>query len=387
MSSSNQFFIILPSNTIGYANQPNRYRVHLPRTLNFSGSWIVGLHSISYTYSWNNIGTLDAQWIQIRLVNGQTVRVPIPDSSFSSVENLEDILERNILMELEDKYFKLRDEGNSNKRRKRYATSAIQQSQLSQLKPIEPMKSQNVLREPPKYDGGQKIGENGTTSSQNENPTLADPLNENPTLADTPTIAHPTPLTNIEQILVKIRGRPFHKGEEFIRENAHFPSNISNDEISAFVRGVKFIFSEELNKFIVEIDHPHIESISLSPQIGYILGFEDGEMLVNKSTAKYSVDIKGGINTFGVYTKNLTENIICGNELVSILRVVNITGQHKFGDNIEQIYTSPIFLKVLPKHISEIEIELRSMGPGARLMPFQFGTTTAVLVFKKIINF
>ena len=125
----------------------------------------------------------------------------------------------------------------------------------------------------------------------------------------------------------------------------------------------------------------------MSSQISYILGFENNEKITNEEQAKYSADLKGGIDSFGVYAKDLTENIICGNELVSLLRVVTITGNYKFGDKIENIYDSPIFLRVLPKQISEIEIELRSMGGDGRLMPFQFVTTLIVLVFKKVINF
>jgi hypothetical protein len=125
----------------------------------------------------------------------------------------------------------------------------------------------------------------------------------------------------------------------------------------------------------------------MSSQIGYLLGFENTEKIINEEVTKYSADLKGGIDSFGVYAKGLTENIICGSELVSLLRVVTITGDHKFGDKIENIYNTPIFLKVLPKQINEIEIELRSMGGDGRLMPFQFGTTLVVLVFKKVINF
>ena len=114
--SSNQFFVILPSQTYGYkTNKPNKFRTHLPRTLNLQGNWVVGLHSISYSYSWNNLGTLDSQWLQFHLINGQLIRVPIPNSSYSSQENVEKTLINNIKQELE-KYLEKR-----NKRIKRNA--------------------------------------------------------------------------------------------------------------------------------------------------------------------------------------------------------------------------------------------------------------------------
>lgn len=103
-TTSNQFFVILPSNTSGYQdNRPNRYRVHLPRSLEFSGNWVVGLHSISYDYSWNNLGTLNEQWLKFHLTNGQYVKLNIPDSSYNKVEDIEKGLHLAMVNELEKK--------------------------------------------------------------------------------------------------------------------------------------------------------------------------------------------------------------------------------------------------------------------------------------------
>uniref|UniRef100_A0A914HAS4 Integrase catalytic domain-containing protein n=1 Tax=Globodera rostochiensis TaxID=31243 RepID=A0A914HAS4_GLORO len=68
-----------------------------------------------------------------------------------------------------------------------------------------------------------------------------------------------------------------------------------------------------------------------------------------------------------------TENIIIGNSLSSLLRVVSISGAIP-GEYNEKIYDSPIFARVLPREINEIEIELRTMDKG-RLVPFAYGTT------------
>jgi hypothetical protein len=74
-----------------------------------------------------------------------------------------------------------------------------------------------------------------------------------------------------------------------------------------------------------------------------------------------------------------------GNSLSSLLRVVSVTGA-KHGEYNEMIYDSPIFARVLPREISEIEIELRTLDDG-RLVPFAYGTVMVVLIFKKVINF
>ena len=72
-----------------------------------------------------------------------------------------------------------------------------------------------------------------------------------------------------------------------------------------------------------------------------------------------------------------------GNELVSLLSVVAVTENH--GDTIEKIYDTPIYSRVLPKQIQELEIEIRTLE--GHLVPFQFGVTMICLVFKKIIVF
>ena len=77
--------------------------------------------------------------------------------------------------------------------------------------------------------------------------------------------------------------------------------------------------------------------------------------------------------------------MIIGNSLSSLLRVVSISGAIP-GEYNEKIYDSPLFAPVLPREISEIEVEIRTMDNG-RLVPFQYGTLMLVLIFKKVINF
>jgi hypothetical protein len=70
-----------------------------------------------------------------------------------------------------------------------------------------------------------------------------------------------------------------------------------------------------------------------------------------------------------------------------LLRVVTLKGNPQFGDKLEEIYNPPMYLRVLPRQVSEIDIELRAMSMEGRLMPFHFGVTRIVLLFKKVINF
>src|SRR5437763_11044640 len=99
----NNFPVILLSNTPSYPdNQPNSFRVNLPRPLEFSGNWVVGLHSITYDYSWYNMGTMENQWIQFNLLKGERyIKVNLPNTFFDSVDQLEKILPILINSELE----------------------------------------------------------------------------------------------------------------------------------------------------------------------------------------------------------------------------------------------------------------------------------------------
>uniref|UniRef100_A0A1I8BJN3 Uncharacterized protein n=1 Tax=Meloidogyne hapla TaxID=6305 RepID=A0A1I8BJN3_MELHA len=95
---SNSFFVFLESNTTDYPdNQPNKFRVHLPKPLYFSGNWVCGVHSISYPFSWpSTIGTLDEQWMKIHFIDDNSkknvLRVPVPAASHNSVEALKNYL-------------------------------------------------------------------------------------------------------------------------------------------------------------------------------------------------------------------------------------------------------------------------------------------------------
>jgi hypothetical protein len=169
-----------------------------------------------------------------------------------------------------------------------------------------------------------------------------------------------------------------------VGDTVNLPGEIDDGRIKQlFSQYVAFKYDESINKFRLDFNERQFSNIVLSPQIAYIMGFEDGTITKSGQTAKYSFNLQGGLNSFCVYAKGLTENIIMGNELVSLLRVVAVSGKH--GDTIEKIYDAPIYSRVLPRQINEIEIEMRTLE--GELMPFQFGVTIVTLVFKKVIVF
>jgi hypothetical protein len=388
MTTQNQFFVYLPSNTAGYTNnRPNKYRTHLPRTLDFKGDWVVGLHSISYVYSWDNLGALEKQWVKIQLLGNKHITIPIPSSSYSSPENFEKMIDKNIMSELE-KVLQKRDEQRLILENKTPKARKPRSSIYADTKIIMPDKAPEPKENPAVDDNIEKLSSlvkvvkkyNPTIIIPFETPTIIEvpqksvEIIKEPLKAETPIVQTPKPEESI-----------FYT--DYQNENTFIPGNLSNDNVREIAKSIKLVYNSEINKFTLKFNDRHIDYLSFSPQLAYLMGFLNENCVENNEIGKYSMDLKGGIHSFGVYAKDITENIICGSELVSLLRLVTITGTNKFGDTVENIYNTPIYLRVLPKQLSEIEIELRTVNGDARLIPFHYGTTTVVLVFKKVINF
>uniref|UniRef100_A0A914KZN4 Uncharacterized protein n=2 Tax=Meloidogyne TaxID=189290 RepID=A0A914KZN4_MELIC len=151
------------------------------------------------------------------------------------------------------------------------------------------------------------------------------------------------------------------------------------------INSITFEYNIDFGRFFIKINHSNIDYISLSTQLCYVLGFENPQIIKNKDVAKYGSDLRGGFSSFGVYVKGLTEKMIIGDSLSSLLRVVSISGATP-GEYNEKIYDTPIYSRVLPKEINDIEVELRTLDNG-RLVPFSYGTVLIVLIFRKVINF
>ena len=160
---------------------------------------------------------------------------------------------------------------------------------------------------------------------------------------------------------------------------------IDYERIKKILESVTFFYHPRFERFVLYLNDPKISHIELSEQLAYILGFEYRQDIRHNEFAKYGVDLKGGFTSFAVYANGLTTNMIIGNSVNSLLRIVSIGGA-KQGDIVEKIYDSPLYCQVLPKEVDEIEIEIKTMDNN-RLVPFQYGNVMIVLIFKKVINF
>nr|CAD2200776.1 unnamed protein product [Meloidogyne enterolobii] len=155
--------------------------------------------------------------------------------------------------------------------------------------------------------------------------------------------------------------------------------------LKQIIDSISINYLADFKRFKLSFTHSSIKYVSFLPQLGYVLGFANSQHVQNNEIAKYAYDLRGGFSSFAIYAKGLTENMIVGNSLSSLLRIVSVSGAIP-GEYHEKIYDSPIYVRVLPREVNEIEVELRTMDNG-RLVPFAYGTVSIVLIFKKVINF
>jgi hypothetical protein len=122
---------------------------------------------------------------------------------------------------------------------------------------------------------------------------------------------------------------PMTRGEHLLNrvKSGQSTESITRGDELEIMKNIKFIYMKEHRKFKLEFDDTYIRRIELTPQIGYILGFEFPTDVTDGEIAKYSCDLSGGINSFCVYANGLTENIIMGDQLASLLRVVAVTSK------------------------------------------------------------
>src|SRR3954470_12411784 len=92
MASS--FYIVLPSNTNIEGNRTNSFRVRLPRKLQFGSEWQVGLAVMVYPHSWPSLGTSEEQAIKVVWRSGESVSIPIAQSSLQNPKLLNETINK-----------------------------------------------------------------------------------------------------------------------------------------------------------------------------------------------------------------------------------------------------------------------------------------------------
>lgn len=262
------FPVVLSSNTKVYGNTTNKFKVRLPRRLQFGGTWHCALHSISYPYSWPALGAGDDQHIEVFYTDGDSLKIPVASGSHLSYDSLASALAAAL------QTFSAPETGvNANKTKKA-------------------------------------------------------------------------------------------RTEESVRASS--------------AKSIEITYHSDTSRFKVSFDDTHLKHICFSGQLGYVLGFSENKKVTNHEMATFPPDLRGGIAHIAVYS-NVSEPVIMSDTMASLLRVVTVRG--KPGENVEEMFDSPLYCKVASREITDIEIDLRTLDN--RPIPFAYGMVVCTLLFKK----
>ncbi|KAL3102520.1 hypothetical protein niasHT_020136 [Heterodera trifolii] len=136
----------------------------------------------------------------------------------------------------------------------------------------------------------------------------------------------------------------------------------------------QFNYNVNRNRFVLNTDPRYVKKVEVSPQLAYILGFNNTEFMQPEIEAHFMPDMSGGVSSFHVYTPDLIEPMMIGDVTAPVLRIVTIRG--KPDQVVEEQFFAIQYHKILLKEVSEILIEIRTNSGS--LMPFQYGTSDQI---------
>ena len=156
---------------------------------------------------------------------------------------------------------------------------------------------------------------------------------------------------------------------------------LSEKDIERAKHEIRFEYKTEKGRFVCKAPEDLIKNLILPDKLSFMLGFEHGQIIKPYTVAKYTPDIRASIRRFCVYENSgLTELMMFGDRMTSLLRVVSVKTEP--GQDDEQIFTAPIYKRVLSKEIEDIEIEVKTMDN--KYVPFNYGEFILILVFKRV---
>lgn len=197
----------------------------------------------------------------------------------------------------------------------------------------------------------------------------------------TRTTRHPLPSVTLESAV--------HLADLFRAELLRFSLSGEWDKDKVFAGVVRKVtdlvrinYDPVACRFRVIFDSEHIESIVLSPQLAFIMGFAKPQLFLN-TVADYEPDLSGDISILYVYAPGLIEPVMVGNSTTPLLRVVNAgTGGGLRGGLVERLYENVEYHRLLSRELHEISIEIRTAN--GELVPFQYGNCLVSLSFRKV---
>ena len=143
---------------------------------------------------------------------------------------------------------------------------------------------------------------------------------------------------------------------------------------------IRVVYNEESGK--AEINLPHGISLSLTPPLAHILGFDntpEQNMYENhngpKPTLPMSITL---VDALYVYS-DVVQSSLVGDVMVPLLRIVPVMG--KLGEMCHKEYIKPVYFPVAKLNFSTIDIYITdSVG---RQIEFEHGKTTIMLHFRR----
>lgn len=129
----------------------------------------------------------------------------------------------------------------------------------------------------------------------------------------------------------------------------------------------------------VQLTVPNDLNVEFENGLRDILGFKNNIFASGKYISDYHLDLSAGISELFIYLNCIEEHRI-GDISGQCLRIIPISGEK--GEQIERIYSTPLYFPTSKQYINTIELEIRSTT-GEEIV-FTRGKTIAVLSFKLI---
>lgn len=165
-----------------------------------------------------------------------------------------------------------------------------------------------------------------------------------------------------------------------------------NNKLKAFITNESFIEidtatqrvkvnngSEKNNNSISKVD---LISVSFENRLAMQLGFEPGVNVLGYKLSPHATNINLGIPELRVVYCDVVDGQILGDKFCKMLRVINTTNaKMNFAQFCHKEFNLPHYIKLQSKKFETITLDIRDTS--AQPMPFQFGTLTVTLHFRK----
>lgn len=161
-----------------------------------------------------------------------------------------------------------------------------------------------------------------------------------------------------------------------------------NDAIEKAVGNVTFFVIDESSKRLeakpesVSVGKQMILAITFSNRLSLQLGYTPGEEISeNNGQSIHVVNLISGIPDKMLIYCDIVEPQIVGDKWAKVIRSITITPESNFGKPCSIDFTQLQYIPLQMRHFESISIDIRDTN--AKLFPFQYGTSSVKLHFRK----